>query len=121
MSVQSEINSRTAKLQAILADANTAITAKSGTAAANLSGIPAAIEALVSGEVKLQSKTVTPTGQTFTVRPGSGGMGGHGGGGGGGGGGKRDQNEGFFAGLGGTGGTGGAGGNGAAGIILVYY
>lgn len=50
MSVQSEINSRTAKLQAILDSANTAITAKSGTAAANLSGIPAAIEALVSGE-----------------------------------------------------------------------
>ena len=50
MSVQSEINSRTAKLQAILDSANTAIIAKSGTAAANLSGIPAAIEALESGE-----------------------------------------------------------------------
>lgn len=72
MSVQSEINSRTAKLQAILDDANTAITAKSGTAAANLSGIPAAIEALVSGEVKLQRKTVTPTGKNFTVTPSSG-------------------------------------------------
>lgn len=72
MSVQDEINTRTAKLQAILDSANAAITAKEGTAAANLSGIPAAIEALVSGEVKLQSKTVTPTGQTFTVRPGGG-------------------------------------------------
>lgn len=50
MSVQSEINSRAAKLQAILDSANTAITTKSGTAAANLSGIPAAIEALQSGE-----------------------------------------------------------------------
>ena len=50
MSVHTKINSRTAKLQAILDSANTAITAKSGTAAANLSGIPAAIEALVSGE-----------------------------------------------------------------------
>lgn len=50
MSVQSEINSRAAKLQAILDSANAAITAKDGTAAANLSGIPAAIEALVSGE-----------------------------------------------------------------------
>lgn len=50
MSVQTKINSRTAKLQAILDSANTAITTKSGTAAANLSGIPAAIEALVSGD-----------------------------------------------------------------------
>lgn len=72
MSVQSEIQSRTAKLQAILDDANTAITAKSGTAAANLSGIAAAIDALTSGEAKLQAKTVTPTGQTFVVSPSSG-------------------------------------------------
>lgn len=50
MSIQHKIDSRTEKLQAILADANTAIIAKSGTAAANLSGIPAAIEALVSGD-----------------------------------------------------------------------
>lgn len=67
MSVQSEINSRAAKLQAILDSTNTALTAKNGTAAANLSGIPAAIEALESGDTKLQSKSVTPTGKTFAV------------------------------------------------------
>lgn len=71
MSVQSEINSRTSKLQAILDDANTAITAKSGTAAANLSGLPEAIDTIPAGGSKLQTKLITPTGKVFTVGPDS--------------------------------------------------
>lgn len=70
MSVQTEINSRAAKLQAILDDANTAITAKSGTAAANLSGLPEAIDTITAGS-KLQTKLITPTGKVFTVGPDS--------------------------------------------------
>lgn len=50
MSVQSEINSRTQRLEVILADSNTAITAKSGVPTANLSGLPAAIESIPKGE-----------------------------------------------------------------------
>lgn len=72
MSVQTELNSRTAKLQAILAGANARITAKDGTAAPNLNGLPDAIDSIKGGETKLQSKTVTPTGKTFTVTPGGG-------------------------------------------------
>lgn len=72
MSVQTEIQSRTAKLAAILANANTAITGKDGTAAADLNGIPAAIAAIPKSEPQLQARTVTPTGKTFTVSPASG-------------------------------------------------
>lgn len=70
MSVQTEINSRAAKLQAILDDANTAITAKNGTAAANLSGLPEAIDT-IPADSKLQTKLITPTGKVFTVGPDS--------------------------------------------------
>lgn len=69
MSVQSEINSRTAKLQAILKGANQRITAKSGTAAASLNGLPNAIDSIKGGESKLQVKGVTPTGEIITVEP----------------------------------------------------
>lgn len=69
MSVQTEINSRAAKLQAILADANERITAKKGTAAANLSGLPKAIDTIAAGDSKLQAKLITPTGKTFSVNP----------------------------------------------------
>lgn len=71
MSVQTEINSRAAKLQSILDDSNTAITAKKGTAAANLSGLPEAIGTIPTGNSKLQTKLITPTGQVFTVGPDS--------------------------------------------------
>ena len=71
MSVQTEINSRAAKLQAILDDANTAITAKNGTAAASLSGLPKAIDTITTGDSKLQTKLITPTGKVFTVGPDS--------------------------------------------------
>ncbi len=72
MSVQTEIQSRTTKLAAILANANTAITGKDGTAAADLNGIPAAIAAIPKSEPRLQARTVTPTGKTFAVSPASG-------------------------------------------------
>lgn len=71
MSVQTEINSRAAKLQAILADANERITAKKGTAAANLSGLPKAIDTITTGDSKLQTRLITPTGKVFTVGPDS--------------------------------------------------
>lgn len=72
MSIQAEINSRTSKLAAILAGANARITAKDGTAAPNLNGLPNAIDSIKGGESKLQVKGVTPTGQTITVRPDNG-------------------------------------------------
>ena len=72
MSIQSEINARTAKLQAILAGANSSIKAKNGREAADLSGIPSAIAAIPEGDTKLQIKSVYPTGQTITVRPDNG-------------------------------------------------
>ena len=75
MSIQTEINSRTSKLQAILARSNTRITARSGTAAPNLNGLPDAIASIPQGgegdsggsSPVLQSKSVTPTGKTFAV------------------------------------------------------
>lgn len=72
MNVQQKIDSRTAKLAAILANANTAITAKKGTAAANLNGLPEAIGGIPDSDPELQDKTVTPTGKTFTVNYDSG-------------------------------------------------
>lgn len=72
MSIQTEINSRTTKLAAILAGANERITAKKGTAAASLNGLPDAIGGIPDSEPVLQAKSVTPTGKTFTVTPGSG-------------------------------------------------
>ena len=69
MSIQAEINSRTSKLQAILAGANARITEKKGTAAATLDGLPNAIDSIKSEEAKLQVKGVTPTGSIITVRP----------------------------------------------------
>ena len=72
MSIQNEINSRTAKLQTILADANDAIAAKNGAAAADLNGLPAAIDGIPAGDARLQVKAVTPTGKLITVRPDAG-------------------------------------------------
>ncbi len=46
MSVQTDIEARTAKLQGILTEANAALVAKEGTGAEDLSGLPAAIQAL---------------------------------------------------------------------------
>lgn len=72
MSIQAEINARTAKLQAILKDANNSIAEKSGTAAESLNGLPDAIDSIPASEPKLQVKGVTPTGDIITVRPDSG-------------------------------------------------
>ena len=69
MSVQSEINSRTAKLQVILAEANNSIKARNGAEAADLNGIPAAIDAIPSDDPVLQVKTVYPTGEVISVTP----------------------------------------------------
>ena len=71
MSIQTELNSRTAKLNAILAGANERITAKEGTAAPNLNGLPNAIDSIKGGEAKLQAKTAMPTGKAFIVSPDS--------------------------------------------------
>ena len=71
MSVQTEINSRAVKLQAILAESNERITAKKGTAAANFGGLPKAIDTITAGDSKLQTKLITPTGKVFTVGPDS--------------------------------------------------
>ena len=73
MNVQQKIDSRTTRLQAILAGANERITAKSGTAAPDLNGLPDAIGSIPEGgEAKLQAKSATPTGKTFAVKPDSG-------------------------------------------------
>ena len=68
MNVQQKIDSRTTRLQAILAGANERITAKSGTAAADLNGIPAAIDTIPQGgggggtgeTIEWKDITVTP-------------------------------------------------------------
>ena len=69
MSIQSEINARTAKLQVILAGANNSIKARNGKEAADLNGIPAAIAAIPESDTKLQVKSVTSTGAVITVSP----------------------------------------------------
>ena len=72
MSIQAEINARTAKLQAVLNDANNSIAEKNGAPAASLNGLPEAIDSIPASEPKLQVKGVTPTGDIITVRPDSG-------------------------------------------------
>ena len=72
MSIQTEINARTAKLQAVLKDANNSIAEKNGAPAASLNGLPDAIDSIPASEPKLQVKGVTPTGDIITVRPDSG-------------------------------------------------
>ena len=69
MSIQTELNSRTSRLAAILAGANAHITAKDGTAAPNLSGLPNAIDSIKSKGAMLQVKAVTPNGSIITVKP----------------------------------------------------
>ena len=73
MSVQTDLEERTARLTAILEDSNEAVAEKGGTAqAADLTGIPAAIRAIpesIKTEPVLESITVTPTGETFTRYP----------------------------------------------------
>ena len=49
MNIQQKIDSRTEKLQAILAGANARVTAKNGTAASNLNGLPDAIDSIPEG------------------------------------------------------------------------
>lgn len=66
MNVQQKIDSRTEKLAAILAGANSRITAKSGTAAPDLNGLPAAIDTIPQGgggggaDIEWKDITVTP-------------------------------------------------------------
>ena len=65
MNVQQKIDSRTEKLAAILAGANSRITAKSGTAAPDLNGVPAAIDTIPQGggggaDIEWKDITVTP-------------------------------------------------------------
>lgn len=69
MNIQQKIASRTEKLQAILAGANNSLKRKNGTEAADLSGIPAAIDALPSEYPDLQVKSVDPTGEVIMVEP----------------------------------------------------
>ena len=69
MSIQQEINARTARLRTILADSNESIGRKNGTGAASLGGLPAAIDAIPSKEPVLQVKDISPTGKTLEVTP----------------------------------------------------
>lgn len=62
MSVQTDLEARTALLRAILNGSNAALAAKDGTGALTLSGLPAAIQALPDAETKLQDKTITENG-----------------------------------------------------------
>lgn len=74
MSVQTDLEARTRRLQRILDDSNDALTAKGGDEARDLYDLPSAIEALPTGTFagKLQNKAVTPTGQEITVTPDTG-------------------------------------------------
>ena len=72
MNIQQKIDSRAEKLREILAGANARITAKNGTAALTLGGLPEAIGSIAGGGAELQALTVTPTGKLFTVVPDAG-------------------------------------------------
>ena len=61
MSVQNAIDKRTEKLRSILSASNVAIEGKKGAAAADLSGLPAAIEALGIEEIKWRDINVIPS------------------------------------------------------------
>lgn len=67
MSVQTDIEARTTKLQAVLSGSNEAITDKGGTAAQNLAGLPEAIQSMQVGN--LMEGNVTPTGQEINLTP----------------------------------------------------
>lgn len=69
MSIQQEINARTAKLRTILAGSNESIGRKNGIGAANLDELPAAIDAIPSKEPVLQVKGISPTGKALEVTP----------------------------------------------------
>ena len=70
MSIQTEINARTERLQAILAGANERIKSKSGTEAPDLNSLPDAIGSIPQGGTgAMQVKTATPTGKAFIVSP----------------------------------------------------
>ena len=62
MSVQTDIEARTAKLREILIYSNAALITKDGTEAEDLSGLPAAIQALPDADPELQDLTVTENG-----------------------------------------------------------
>lgn len=68
MSVQTDLEARTAKLRAILEESNEVLAEKGGTAADDLAGLPAAIAA-IEADPELESITVTPTGKAFTTYP----------------------------------------------------
>lgn len=65
MSVQTDIEARAAKLREILTYANAALIAKDGTGAEDLSGLPAAIQALPDAEPELQDLTITENGTYY--------------------------------------------------------
>lgn len=67
MSVQTDLEARTTKLQAVLSGSNEAITDKGGTAAQNLAGLPEAIHSMQGGN--LMEGNVTPTGQEINLTP----------------------------------------------------
>lgn len=73
MSVQTDIDARTAKLQKILTDTNAALVEKDGHGAADLSGVPAAVLALeAKSEITLEDVYIEPTEEEQTVYPSEG-------------------------------------------------
>lgn len=70
MSVQNAIDKRTEKLRAVLNESNAVIVNRNGSAADDLSGLPAAINSVA--EPALQAKSVMPTGRAITVVPDAG-------------------------------------------------
>lgn len=68
MSVQTDLEARTAKLKAALDEANEIIIGKGGTGADNVSGLPEAIQTM-QGSGNLMEGNVTPTGKPIVLTP----------------------------------------------------
>lgn len=66
MSVQTDLEARTAKLRDILEESNAALEGKGGTVAGDLAGLPAAIEGLEDA-VELDALEIEPTGKEIVV------------------------------------------------------
>lgn len=70
MSVATDLNTRKARLQAVLRDSNAVIADKGGEEAADLSGLPGAIDSIpAGGGGNLQEVTITPNGTQIEALP----------------------------------------------------
>lgn len=73
MSVQTDLEKRTAKLQGILDETNEALAEKNAAEADNLAGIPAAVRAIeMKQDLQLEDVYIEPSDETQVVEPSKG-------------------------------------------------